>query len=604
MGPEAFRYTNSPVEESFSFNPYVPCRDASVNSAEVAYSSCELRGYCDNHSGLLPLFRAYGTDFKVSLSEFVTSIIIRSEMMYSGRDTLRRTIRKHFYELERKKADGEICISAYSINAVKFALSRQQKEGLLSEGARQKVIELLESKLTSDLVVFDRDKLEAALNTLELAGSDFDKSINAILRHAAAPAGCQPFTEDRFGRYLGFVDLRIPASQAYGGEAPSGPVLAMGLLAPPKQLRHDNSCTLVTGSHGSIFGLPNFEATFYSMHSLVLGGGYCAQACIVMALGMLSDRGAVLAGTFDITVDATKQDNSAANPPPCLSSTKPKPSDQFQVRALKVTEVNRVLSRDVGALGTSCDSRTFLLAERPLHNGQRQFDLRKCKRLIQAYVGARYPILAFVNSSVLYAEEKTPGVPHCVVIVGMREWQRTSDAPLRHVSGVIVHDPGYMPYLSVDLNRLLEAAVKYDAASNAHGVATLTFVGEGRVKRHAYACLRWLENHTDAASKYLLGMYASDYKVELLEFRDIPMSPDWARGNKAATDLKRKLQVTMGWYHGLLWCITGYYVSSGGKTVAEAAWLFSAEDESPPIMVKLPALTLHETEAAGRSQSS
>ena len=76
---------------------------------------------------------------------------------------------------------------------------------------------------------------------------------------------------------------------------------ALGVLAVPKYYLHDPAAVLISGDYGPVFGGPAFPAGVYSMHDPDAGGGYCAQAAVIMALGLLVDRGAQVTGSHTLT---------------------------------------------------------------------------------------------------------------------------------------------------------------------------------------------------------------------------------------------------------------------------------------------------------------
>ncbi len=120
--------------------------------------------------------------------------------------------------------------------------------------------------------------------------------IEKLIDHAASALNCRQIHDgelgDRFGRYLGFIDLRL--------NSPFAP-LAMGLLALPRRCINSAAHRFVTGEYGRIFGGPGFPCTLYVMHDPETGGAHCAQSTVIMSLAALSDRGARLTGSFTLT---------------------------------------------------------------------------------------------------------------------------------------------------------------------------------------------------------------------------------------------------------------------------------------------------------------
>ena len=131
----------------------------------------------------------------------------------------------------------------------------------------------------------------------------------------ARPAGgfCPGLTPDtRLGSYIGYIDLRRHYQ--------SSP-LALGLLGVPRKLAVDPDAHLVVGDFGPLFGGPALPCTIYSMQDDRTAGAACAQACIIMVLGMLSDRGARLEGSYTLTqlgFSAEGRVPADAAPPPAL----------------------------------------------------------------------------------------------------------------------------------------------------------------------------------------------------------------------------------------------------------------------------------------------
>ena len=149
--------------------------------------------------------------------------------------------------------------------------------------------------------IWNQETLQQAvvesLAAAKLAAEDLPESQERleqrVMLHAMAPLACHPLPpEISLGRYVGFVDLR-----SHGTRSP----IALALLVPPRYLRHDPDVSIITGHYGYLFGGCGFSSTVFSMHDGVVSGARCSQACVIMALAMLSDRNARVIGSYDIS---------------------------------------------------------------------------------------------------------------------------------------------------------------------------------------------------------------------------------------------------------------------------------------------------------------
>lgn len=544
------------------------------------------------HSGFLPLSRAYGLELSVVLSELSSSIVVRSEHQYNPGDALRSTLRKHIYELETLSDNPLDSFSPAVLSAIRSDLVKLISSGAFRQSDVDAICNAISQRLgaQSSLRV-RRSETYALLTNCGIGDNMHEIAAAIVLKHSHARLACHPIsTDDKFGRYLGFVDLRVSTIPPQKG--PNQSTLAMGLLTPPKRYRHDHSVTLISGEYGLFFGTSNFVSTFYVMHAPRLGGSHCAQACVIMALGALSDRGAKLAGTYEVTYLA-KQKSSPTAPttsdPACLSHQRPE--SHFIVDGLSGHEIATILDRSSGSFNTSSIGRSFRCASSTeIDDGAHQ-----AMRLMQCYVNARYPLIALVNSHTLNtrypnASSFTPtGSPqHAISIVGIREKQfgyaSNESAPLLNVEDVIFHDPGYSPYCQLPFKDIIDAAINYSDATKLRSSAQFIFVAEHRIANQGWSCLKWLESHPEwfIYIKHPSGLTFRryDYRIQLLENRDIPTSLGWA-----SPELVHKLDENKHiWFNeDTYWCVTGYrrvsleeVVGEQAEWVAVHAWFFSA----------------------------
>ncbi|NLX23520.1 MAG: hypothetical protein GXY55_17855 [Phycisphaerae bacterium] len=306
---------------------------------------------------------------------------------------------------------------------------------------------------------------------------------------------------DRFGEYLGFVDIRRGDCDL---------PIAMALLSPPQYLR-DSACTFtILGDYAPYFGAASFPCIPYAMHDHRAGGAYCAQTALFTQLVALADRGARIDGPYTLTMVAkrtSKRQYRADIPAPalgCISDGSP-PSDF--AGAFRVTELDR---REMADALNQCDvygERITLPEDEPL--GQKQVMVR----LIDAYLRARYPVIVVVDSETWFDSQKPwepevaaevarcrkEGIGHAISIVGIRYpfGGSLDDAEL------IVHDSSLQPFVLASVDKIHEAArnctsvpvdgLKLVGESERTKDVNLIFATRKHVDFHAYRCLALLK---------------------------------------------------------------------------------------------------------------
>jgi hypothetical protein len=383
-------------------------------------------------------------------------------------------------------------------------------------------------------------------------------------------------TKTILGRYLGFVDLRLIYA-----ESP----LAMGLLAVPEWLKVDPDLYCITGEYGPLFGGPAFPCSVYMMQDPQTGGSKCGHACIVMALGLLSDRGARMCGPYDIThraielhhdgqveflpqCDAAKVPSSRRihrieeiNAPRMVEILNKKGADDLHVNAARV-RIHRGTLFPEASRGAKvrfdADSDLDLMDIETPDAHQVACVEAYAQRIMEAYTYARYPVVlvvrldAWVHAGQIEAESEQEKLHkllqnHGVVVVGVESSTRDR---IREPA-FVVHDPASLPYSvrSVDecLHACWKASCKYPREDAPRLDEFLEFVtiAEQRVHTHlhdAIAAFRRSEssdnpsrsNALNEFHKYILQrdilvdnltdrrLFDTDYRFVLVEKNSLP----------------------------------------------------------------------------------
>ena len=604
-----FKNTDTPPSATSSCQPNSPCRtennsvefgldgDPSGEKYSIATSPdtmCPYRYKCDSTAYGMRLTGAYGRDIAVTLVEPVGNIVIRSEQQFSSSESHRIGLRKHIHELER--SSGNRCrISEGAIAGFLDVIDRRRQAGVtlnrinwgVLDDAIFSAIEKVAYELRehfdkaddvpeAELFQLFREKMSAY--DLSLAGE-----LEILFRNAVTtPLLCHKLRDDDvFGRYLGFVDIRT-----YSLRSP----LAFALLVPPRHIRHDASITCVQGDYGRIFGAHGFMATAYATHEPKVGGAFCAQACIIMVLAMLSDRGSMMLGSFDLTYIGLKQTSARLASVP---ATHPR-TKHLVVYGMNAVEIQETLKKcNIAAEATWSD---YSLTRRVI-----------IERVLCAYVESRFPSILLVNSREWSGDETEVG--HAVVIVGIkRQGQRVvtlGGSPIVGVSHLIVHDPGQAPFLQRRFEDCMRAASLYP--SNGKSAIPIIFASGPNISRHAHDCLDYIETNDPALwERYICKTgdttESTDFQVALVHKKDIArrfacFRQDYVSTVHAFDDadllpeedfwlLNLRLfvadsNVPSTWY----WVIAGYDVladdESDGKRIGAPAiaWIFSSSGD-------------------------
>ena len=384
----------------------------------------------------------------------------------------------------------------------------------------------------------------------------------------------------RLGQYIGFIDLRRHYEAA---------PLALGLLSAPSQLRVDPDAHLVLGNYGPLFGGAAFPCSVYSQQDRTAGAA-CAQACIIMVLGMLSDRHARLEGSYTLTQSGNAEEPSIPPLSPGRSSYPPglaELSEQASVtrvfpvaEGLRPSQIVSVLNRQ----GTYAARTRLRLGptqppddddpaeEADLFVPDREVQERLAQRIIECHIQARCPVILGVEAYAFHHGRPRDGkrpVGHALTVVGMRK----GSSQRRHPC-LILHDPASRPYLERPLRDVLDACNSYSGPDKAPRVVMI-LATEQSVRCSLAECLAWIQSQKSFScfdayfgSQALAGG-PCDYQFSLLHPKDInaflwPVPLD--RDQRA--DVAQQLALRGGRYWGM---------ASYTDSRLRAAWLFRAD---------------------------
>lgn len=224
----------------------------------------------------------------------------------------------------------------------------------------------------------------------------------------------------QYSNYLGFADLR-PYSISHP--------LAMAVLAAPQKLRQATDSILITGNYGPIFGGPAFASTVYTMHDPKKSGAMCAQACLIMALSMVSDRGSQLRGSFTLSYRA-------------LQKKYPNQARTFKITGISPEICATLLSElDTSSMHSPIDGPNFATMQAMMI------------AILEGNIRARFPTILFVDGPT-WSEKEFPIPPHAVLCLGIRKLPLEEDR-------IIIHDPGNRPYREKPISFCAAAAAAF-----------------------------------------------------------------------------------------------------------------------------------------------
>jgi sugar phosphate isomerase/epimerase len=306
---------------------------------------------------------------------------------------------------------------------------------------------------------------------------------------------CRDFApNNKYGNYLGFVDLRTAKDNPCEGSP-----IAMGVLAPPSQFRNGSDSIIITAPYGPLFGGPSFKSSIYAMQDPE-SGSYCAQASISMAVGMLCDRGARMKGQSTITFLGNPRTRVGEVSPVCLAST----MNRSRIAQFSVTGMTPF--QCLNALRTQSNGVSARLVW--VRKSEYQLPDLLIDRIIRANVAARFPVIFFVDAIEWYNEgnpERFPNPAHAVVLIGykkiplpqaFRNGAIVDEHRAPHEIEYIAHDPGAQPFLIKERFEALKSAWAFQKPPIVGGrVENELFfipVADCRVSVHLDECVRFL----------------------------------------------------------------------------------------------------------------
>lgn len=509
--------------------------------------------WCNSIAGRIPLAWTYGLSIKVGLAEESSCFVVRSEHHFSKRERTRQSFRKHLFEM-RNFRHPEITASRAIMPEMATEISellgipKLEAEEIVSKlfasafPQSTKAPKAQEDTKTHDLIKFD--SLQHLKESVNLALPDHLKIVSEFVFRQVVWVYFDPTLrlhphspQETFSEYLGFIDLRLHSRQS---------PIALGLLAPPRIMSTDSSYRLILGDYGPIFGGPSFSCCTFSMHDPETSGAECTQSAAINCLTLLSDRGVRLLGGYTLSY-LGKPKQKARPRTGCIGSDE-RISGCFTVQGLRYSElasllslpllnasVSRVQLPEKSAIQDSDDSigggdkffpydsslstATGGSDDRPI------IDTRELSvRLFEAYIDARFPAIIYVNHRVwlqnlgLSDSEIPENVSHAIVVIGYRrsrpenlprsapfpavfnksateKWDKSTGSLSfeTELGELVVNDPGYLPFLTVSIDRVLSAA----AASNVHNYMQYLFVGTNELVCHALDCIAALNNSRD-----------------------------------------------------------------------------------------------------------
>jgi len=552
-----FSRVSPPLFERYSRRTEGPCllELGPTGDVEFPVRDCPFRIDCLQSDQIPQIVRIYGRFVRTTLVEPSSNLTARSEAHWSGFEEGRISLRRHIHEQTSwpgsatdSSADRLVCRMAGSrydlqgyiarIGVERFQLAcrgaspqRAEFEGLVHElrsiaervqieyyryieeqfGANEfrhnqetlRQVDELCASLRRDLLRQLRrahkelfDDYSVAIE--DLVGGlveDVSKKLRLVTEQPLACAGFSP--EERLGNYIGYVDMR--------SDGPACSSIAFASLRPPRRLTSDTSAFLLQGNYSTIFGGPDFSSSIYITHNEPLGTK-CAQACGVMALSMLADRGASVPGAFDLTVKKHEKR---------IGET---------VDAGGMTPI--VLTQVLGDFDISAGYyRSFGLMDSESERS-RSPEIEFVK-LCMAYLRARCPIVLFVDTDHWSRSAGGRVSGHAVVIVGY-----IADSTSRFgISSFVVHDPGAAPYLLRPVEECIEAARRFAKSSvddQGNKIETneisAVFTSPSGVNTHAHEILnRFCEMPQNYQRFYVEGELKVS-EVRLIRGKDIPAS--------------------------------------------------------------------------------
>jgi len=389
-------------------------------------------------------------------------------------------------------------------------------------------------------------QLRMAQEAVSLANKGYERTIDALFNEpwGAGEKGLSGLIREEWGKYLKFLfssSVRCQALDAVCGShfshndppkiddlvgfadfRPRASIapLAMALLKPPSAFGVERKeggkssfplkeFEIILGCYAEPFGMiadhcpyrrsgqklvgrlasespdwMNWMSSFYTMHDAAEdSGSRCAQACVVMACGLLSnewttgkkDDVARIPGTFEVSYLAEKKKHLGK------MWTAPEDFDSWEFDStvgLAIEEVQGVLN------DTDCNVTAFRHVFWSQTANQRLLAYYQSERLLEAYISAGFPVIMFCDAREFQVPDflgqgLSEETAHCVLVNGFRR-RRTDDNVFEkalerfgkeeieelgeQLTHLVIHDPGSAPFLAIPTKRMFKAAEKFDTA--------------------------------------------------------------------------------------------------------------------------------------------
>ena len=543
----------------------------------------------------------------MTLTERCSSVISRSEQQYYAGDQRRLVLRKHIHELESyspEEEEVEVVFTKVVFHAIEEQLKRFAPgfsfnaarpiafslvpHARLSLSAQQEVLRSLgklcdqkgwrQGTVKVEKVAVE-DVIMRALSNYGVTQHDQRIWVSNIIDMLTSPMRCMQVQDvERLGKYLGYLDLRMDSMAA--------PV-EMGLLVVPRHLRHNPNVHCVTGVYGPLFGGPSFASSVFSMHDPFRSGARCAQACVIMAQALLSDRGMRVRGSYEITYLAKRQANGK--------------DVEFSRDTMGLTPEEIVATLNVSdsalpEIEKDTDNRTrraFLFNDMvnfgpdllgyndPNNDAVRQFLI---ERLIEAYILARYPIISLVGWNAWNSEHELADAHplHAVIIAGFSYITQPRAGQSSLLGDAIVHDPSFRPFIKCPLRHLFKASADFDADKSSR---RFIFVTDDTVSIHAAEIIHSLYYNTCNNPDLRLvdylpsgnGLRHRDLRIGLIHRDDI-INRYFADHSVSRGVLAReKKKLREGLRKDYYWCFAGYE-----KSHVKVLWVYDAKGSRDP----------------------
>jgi hypothetical protein len=379
-------------------------------------------------------------------------------------------------------------------------------------------------------------------------------------------------------------------------------VLALGVLAVPRRLQQDPDAHIITGNYSELFGGPAFACNIYTRQDDRTAGAACAQACMIMVLGMLADRGARLEGSYTLTqighsmsdqrkdfakdvvagldLGIVEEDFCKGDP-----QTLKKIQDELELEPsmdniVRIYQASGLTPEEItyalGKLNTQAALVVLSQMECDLKDDRRRNALEKlARKMIECYIQARYPVILGVSPDkwepARKPQESDEG--HAVVVVGVRK----SSEHLRQPH-FIVHDPAKQPFLERSANYCFNACWAYNKKHKQNAQIEMIMPTEASVTRPLRDCVfalltyepqHWLRLFFGKSNPHPDAPNDLEYQFALLYAKDLHV---FLSTKTLTTPQRNAFNDALNLSSNRYWCVAGYL-----QRRLVVAWLFATD---------------------------